>query len=187
MKYCFLILSALLVVTSCEKVEDPVSYEDMLRDGKWRMELDAEHGLLVQRPKITPNPLNIKQVDTIYAISSATNKMLDDTTYIRGFYPECQADDYLVFREGIIGALNTGELKCPQGEVAEIETQWGFKNNYTQMYIYNALTMFRTSDVLADIKEFSSDRFTITYRMIDNLSDIPNKDTVFYTATFKKF
>lgn len=186
MKYCFLILSALFVFSSCEKVEDPRSYEDILRDGKWRMELDAEHGLLVERPE-TANPLNIKLVDTIYAISSATNKMLNDTTYIRGVYPDCQGDDYLVFREGIIGALNTGALKCPQGEVAEIEIQWGFLNNYTQMYVYNALTMFRTTDVQADIKEFSEDKFTITYRTIDNLTDIPKKDTVYYTATFKKF
>jgi hypothetical protein len=187
MKYCFLILSALLVVSSCKKVEDPKSYEDMLRDGKWRMELDAEHGLLVQRPAIMPNPLNIKQVDTIYAIGSATSRMLNDTTYIAAVYPDCQADDYLVFREGIIGALNTGELKCPQGEVAEIETHWGFRNNYTQMYIYDAPTVFRTSDVLADVKEFSADRFTITYSIINNLTDIPKKDTVYYTATFKKF
>jgi hypothetical protein len=194
MKYCFLILSALCLLTACEKVETPKSNEEMLRDGKWKMDLDAEHGLLKEKP-YKPNLLNTKQVDTLYSLvvldgngNPLPDKMLNDTTYLLHSYPNCLGDDYLVFRDGITGSLNTGGNKCPQGEVAETDIRWGFLNNYSQMYIYDAGNLFMNNQaVQGDVKDISADKFTIRYMVIDNISDIPKKDTSYYTATFKKF
>jgi hypothetical protein len=194
MKYCFLILSALLIVSSCEKVEVPKSNEELLREGKWKMELDPSNGIRKSKPPM-PNLVNTKQVDTLYTLvafegngTPVANAMLNDSTYNVHIIQECQKDDYLVFREGITGSLNIGALACPQGQVAETDTRWGFLNNNTQMYIYDAGPMFLgNDDVMADVKEFSSDKFTIRYRVIDNTSDIPKRDTTYYTTTFKKF
>lgn len=195
MKYCFLILSALCIITSCEKVEVPKSNEEILREGKWKMELDPNTGIRKSKPSFVPNLVNTKPVDTLYTQvardefgNPVPNKLLNDTTFNVHVFQDCQVDDYLVFREGITGAVNTGALKCPQGEVAEVDTRWGFLNNYSQMYIYDAGAIFMgNDDVLADVKEITAEKFTIRYRVIDNLTDIPKKDTSYYTVTFKKF
>ena len=194
MKYCFLILSAMLIVSSCEKVEVPKSNEELLREGKWKMELDPTMGIRKVK-SFVPNLVNTKRVDTLFTLvafdgngTPVPNGMQNDSTYNVHIIEDCQKDDYLVFREGIIGALNIGAISCPQGQVAETDTRWGFQNNNTQMYIYDAGPMFMgNNNVVADVKEFSSEKFTITYRVIDNTSDIPKKDTSYYTTTFKKF
>lgn len=186
MKYCFLILSALFVFSSCEKVEDQKSNEDMLRDGKWRIDLDVEHGILAEKSN-KPNPLNLKSIDTLYSLVGAPDGMLNDTVYNKHYFAECQMDDYFIFREGISGALNTGALKCPQGEVAETDIQWGFTDNNTTMYLYEAgALMLGNNSIRAEVREFSADRFSIKYMTIDNTSNIPQKDTTFFTVTFKK-
>jgi len=192
MKYCFLILSALFIVSSCKKTEDKQSYEDMLRDGKWRMDLDLEHGILVEKNKVSP--LNEKSIDTLYTLigkdgdgNLIPDAMLNDTVYNKHYFPECLSDDHLIFREGINGSLNTGELKCPQGEVVETDIQWGFTDNNTIMFLYDAGSILMgNNNVRAEVKEFASDKFVLKYMTIDNLSSIPKKDTTYFTVTFKK-
>ncbi len=187
MKYCFLILSALFIVSSCKKVDVPKSNEEILRESKWKIDLDGEHGILVEKNKVSL--LNEKSIDTLYSlvVDGATDGMLNDTVYNRHYFPQCQSDDYFVFRDGITGAINTGDLKCPQGEVVETDIEWGFMNNYSTMFLYGAGNLLLgNDDIRGQVKEFTDSRFVIQYMTIDNTSDIPKKDTTYYTVAFKK-
>jgi hypothetical protein len=166
MKYYLSALTLLvLLVAACEKVETPKSKEDELRDGKWVLAKSFE-----KTYKKYPT-------DTILTTDSIKLETL----------PDCKKDDFLQFRDGVNGALNTGAKKCPQGETSEIPITWGFLDNYTRMYIYDAGDMFLDNDdINADVVELTGSNITIRYRVINNTSNIPNKDTVTFKAYLKR-
>src|SRR4051812_47271448 len=125
MKYYLPLLSILfLVVYSCKKVDVPQSKEEMLR-GKWKLELKADKekkGFVKEFVKYPILDTSKKIVDTIYipAVSGASNDYIKDdkgitvmnergrATYVIYVISSCKLDDYLEFREGISGGLNTG-------------------------------------------------------------------------------
>lgn len=166
MKYYLPVLSLLLLmVTACEKVKVPKSHEEELRDGKWVLSKDIQK-IYKKYP-----------VDTILTVDTIK---LDSR-------PECKKDDYLLFRDGINGELNTGEKKCPQGETSQVPIQWGFSDNYTRMYIYNAGDMFLDDDdINADVLELTGSSVSLQYRVIDNVTNIPAKDTITYKVSLKR-
>lgn len=191
MKRIFGILSAVFLLIACEKVETPLSMEEQLREGKWRLDLSSTTGILKQLPPSLEEP---QRVDTLYTIVEYDNDgnlipdaMLDETVYVRHSIPECKGDDYLVFRTHGRGALVTGEAKCG-GETEEVEIQYGLRHNDSHMYIYYAGDMFLGHDDLeAEVLEYGEGRLRLKYRIIRNLPTIPLKDTVYYTATLLRF
>lgn len=191
MKRIFGIFSAVFLLTACEKVETPLSMEEQLREGKWRLDLSSTTGILKQIPPSLEEP---QRVDTLFTVVEYDNDgnliadaHLNDTLYLRHSIPECKADDYLVFRTHGRGALVTGEAKCG-GETEEVEIQYGTRHNDTYMYIYYAGDMFLGYDDLeAEVLEYTEDRLKLKYRIIRNASTIPLKDTVYYTATLLRF
>jgi len=167
MKYCLLILSALLVIASCKKVEVPKSRAEILREGsKWALADDVWKS---------------------YRKFNVDTFLTTDTIKLKENIVECKQDDYLVFRDGNDGGLNTGDKKCPQGEAQEENIRWGFTNNETRMYIYQAGEMFfGYDDVEGEVTNFSDNKFTIKYMVVNNLTEIPKKDTVYYTVSLKR-
>jgi hypothetical protein len=168
MKYSLLILSVVLVIAACSKVDVPKSHAEILRDGtRWGL---------------------ADNIQKSYRKFKTDKGLTTDTVRIDPDIPECKRDDYLVFREGNDGGLNTGDKKCPQGEAQEENIRWGFTNNDSRMYIYQAGNMFLGyDDVEGEVTNFSDNKFTIKYMVVTNLTDIPRKDTVYYTVSLKKF
>jgi len=159
MKYCVLFLSALFLLASCDKVEQEDSKEDALRDGRWKMASWSK---------------KYRDADGKEKVDNALESV-----------QECRKDDYLIFKKSFQGELNTGENKCPQGEANEITFNWGLSNDDKEMYIYNALEMFN-QDVNAEVINFGNTSFTIRYLDIQQTSAL-TRDTITYTATFRKF
>lgn len=166
MKYYLPALSLLLLmIAACEKVEVPKSTEEEFREGKWIL---------------------AKNIEKTYRKYASDTILTVDTIKLDA-RPECKKDDYLQFREGITGALNTGEKKCPQGETSEIPIRWGFLDNYTRMYIYDAGEMFLDNDdILGDVSDLTGSSLTLRYRVINNTANIPATDTVTYKVYLKK-
>jgi hypothetical protein len=203
MKYLLPVLSLLLVaIAACEKVTVPQSMEEKMR-GKWQIELDSNGKGFLKEYRYTklPADTSTKYVDTLITpvTISLTNFFVpigknpdgsdkyNDTLFNVHRYPWCKLDDRLEFRDGNKGALLTGAEKCPNGEVTEIDIQWGLDDNYTRMYIYNAGELFLGNDNIdAEIKEFADNKLVLRYMEIDNTSNIPRQDTVFYTVTLNK-
>jgi hypothetical protein len=166
MKYCLLILSVVVALAACKKVETPQSRSEMLQAGKWKL---AENVLKGKR---------VFNKDTAITYDSLRLKDM----------PECRTDDYLEFREYGEGALNTGEIKCPQGETSEVALRYGFSSNDMRMFIYGAGDLFYgNDDVDAAVESFSETNFTISYFVVDNTTAIPKKDTTWYIFAFKRF
>lgn len=184
-------LSLIFLWTACEKVETPLSMEEKLREGKWRLDLSTTTGILKEVPPSLEDP---EPVDTLFTLVEYDNDNnlipdgpLDDTIYVRRNIPECKADDYLVFRTHQRGALVTGEAKCG-GETEEVEIQYGTREAETRMYIYYAGDMFLGhNDLEAEVLEYTENRLKLRYRIIRNLETIPLKDTVYYSATLLRF
>lgn len=170
MRYCVLILSALLVVSSCTKVEETPSRLDTLRESKWRLDAGTVH--TIQHANASAPAVNKTEAFVIN---------------------ECAKDDLFVFREGHDGAHIPGELTCSINETAEIQFRWGLQENDTKMFIYDAKEFFGT-DVNAEILEFYNDKFGIKFNKYTDVqaplvTDGPAvwyTDTTTYTMYFKK-
>lgn len=170
MRYCLLILSALLVVSSCTKVEETKSKQEILRESKWRLDAGFIHS------KWKADATIPSDIDNIAPIVIA----------------DCANDDLLVFREGSDGAHIPGEKTCSINETAEIQFRWGLTDNDTRMFIYDAKEFFKV-DVNAELIEFYDDKFAIKfYEFKDKeVSTGTNpgvwvRDTTIYTMYFKK-
>lgn len=170
MRYSLLILSVLLVVSCTKKGEETKSRQEILRESKWNFDTGSRHMIWIKDG--TAVPVDVNQVVPIGRTA-------------------CNADDFLEFREGYLGAHLTGEVPCSINETSEIQFTWGLTDNSTKMYIYDAHEYFR-QDVNADILEFYNDRFTIRYyelkdKLISNGAgnNVWVQDTTIYTMTFK--
>lgn len=169
MRYCLLLLSAVLVfIASCKKVEVPDSKEDILRASKWQMQE------IKKRSRIDDTSFFVESVKMEHSV-------------------ECKKDDYLEFGINNAGFFKSNEKKC-MSQVDETAIRWGFSDNYTKMYIYEAGQMFEgINDINADVLEFSNDAFTIHYLSVKDIFDtsIPDrtirKDTIWYTTIVKRF
>jgi len=170
MRYCLLILSALLVVSSCTKVEETKSKQEILRESKWRLDAGFMH------KKWKADGTIPSDIDNKEAILIA----------------ECAKDDLLVFRESNDGAHVPGENTCSINETAEIQFRWGLTDNDSRMFIYDAKEFFKI-DVNAELIEFYDDKFAIKFYEFKDKSvlmgDNPAvwlRDTTIYTMYFKK-
>lgn len=173
MKYCLLIVSALLLMTSCDKEpETTKSKQDILRADTWTLDT----GFVQKKWKMDDDavPADIDIVES---------------------YPEpaCREDDQLAFRDGYEGAHIPGEVTCSINETSEIEFRWGLTDNDTRMFIYDAREYFG-ADVNAKIVHFYDDKFVIEYSTyLDKHISFAGKesywvrDTTIYTMTFKKY
>jgi|GEM_PF-1683196 len=172
MRYCVLILSAFLVLSSCTKVEELVSKQEQLRAEKWSLDAQYVH----------------KKWKKDGASVPAT---IDEETKVD--IAECAKDDLLVFREGYEGAHIPGENTCSINETAEIGFRWGLTDNDTRMFIYDANEFFKV-DVNAEIIEFYADKFAIRFSEYQDKAVAQDgkpttwlRDTTTYTMYFKKF
>lgn len=168
MKYFILSLTVLLfAVSSCKKVTNPTSRENMLRNGKWQFASGTAEFKI---------PVSNK--DTVEA----------DTAY----KPACLSDNYLVFGSNHDGNVNTGSNKCSPSEADTYPFYWEMVDNGNGIHIYNAETYFGTSTVEATISNFSSGSFTMKYMTTftyPNPQDLSKDviDTVHWTMTLKNF
>lgn len=171
MKYTLLVLTAVIVIVGCKKLEVPDSKEDMLRASEWVLD--------------TGYVRTIKKADggSVPADIDATGP------YVK---PECRTDDKLVFREVNEGAHIPGEMRCSINETAELQFTWGIIDAGKGMYIYDAKEFFGT-DVNAEIIEFYEDRFGIRFSeytdkavSVNSNTQYWTRDTTIYTMFFKK-
>lgn len=160
MKYCLLLMAAILAFTSCEKLEVPESREDMLRQGKWRL-----------------TAASVRYKDPITGGDSTQNGLP-----LEG----CDVDNFIVFRENFLGAVNYGANKCAQQAADEVPFNWQLTDNGNKINIYNAEAAFGTSDVNGTFNSFSSSTFTMQYMLFVQVN-VQKRDTFTYTTTFTKF
>ncbi|WP_276131797.1 hypothetical protein [Polluticoccus soli] len=188
MKFYLPVLTlALTSLMACKKVEVPQGKEEMVR-GKWKLELDNDKGILKEYTFYPTWDTSKKPIDTLYTSNSSSETIQDTIRRVNGF-PECKLDDFLEFGEGIDGVLNTGEKKCPSGETSEVPIKWGFKDNYTRMYIYEAGEMFLgNDDLVGDVVELSESRIKLRYQVIRPVffNGVYMQDTAFYTIALKR-
>lgn len=193
MKYLLPVLTLLLItIIACEKVEVPQSKEQLIRGSKWRLELDSNgKGILKEFTRYPVIDTSKKPIDTLYTPVTIEMKdaIMQDTIFNVHVVPWCKLDDFLEFREGINGALNTGGEKCPQGETTEIPIKWGFLDNYSRMYIYDAGEMFLgNDDLVGEVLEISDSKIKLRYPVISPvfIGGKYAEDTAYYTATLLK-
>lgn len=178
MKYCLLIVSALVIMASCTKVDPITSKQEILRGDlkgdtlKWTLDT----GFVNKKWKMdgADVPADFDIVES---------------------YPEpsCREDDVLIFRELNEGVHLPGAVTCSINETPAIEFRWGLTDNDTKMFIYDAKEFFGM-DINAEILELYEDKFTIRYSEYKDkhisFPDMPSywvRDTTIYTITFKKF
>lgn len=162
MKYCFLFLSAVLLLNACTKVETPPSKQEQLRSGSWKVDT----GYITKRD-ITGDHI---------------------TEDIMGTRDECRKDDYIVFRENNAAGIKTGDVKCPNGQVEEIAATWGLGSADTKMHIYNGGDiLFGMDNAEGKLTYFDDSRFVFEFNKYTPYpAPNPNVDTVTYTVTFRK-
>jgi len=137
MKYFILSLSAvILFALSCTKITSPVTQQQMLRNGKWKV----SSGTTSNR-NIGPK--------TVY----------NDTLLTTG----CAADNYLVFGAGNAGTVNTGNNKCSATEPNTQNFYWDLLNNGNTLVVNNGDLFFGSPNVNATVSNFSQSGFTMKY------------------------
>lgn len=168
MRYCLLILSAILVVSSCTKVEQTPTRGDVMRDGKWQVE-SGTYKYRVFR-------------NGAYKDSIETYKITD-----------CFDDDFIVFGEGNKGEHVTGEKFCNINETANMDFTWGLTNGGNGINIYDAPEIFGNDVNNGDIIEFFDDKFGIKFLTVtpyliieEDKSSYYMNDTLTTTIYFKK-
>lgn len=173
MRYSLTILSAILLLASCTKIDPDAnpSREETMRDGRWKMQSGT---------------VRYKFFDILRGrVDSSANMEIK----------ECRNDDELIFREKNEGAHIPGEVTCSINETAEVEFRWGLSRNDSSIFIYDAKEYFG-SDINAEFIEFYNDKFGIRYSeyidvltKTDTATGTPNeyvRDTVITTMYFTK-
>jgi hypothetical protein len=160
------LLLAVVVAASCKKTEDTVSPQDTLRSGKWIM-------------------TNVK---VKYRLPSQNDTTIDQMKNV----PSCMADDYLVFRSNMDGAIDPGSLKCSNSDPSETPFTWEMKNAGQNLYIYNAAQFFGTQAVNSEVVKLSDEYLSIRYNVynLDTFTTSPtfgHVDTFQFTSTFRRF
>lgn len=168
MKYLILSLSVvLLLAAACTKVNTPVTQQDWLRVGKWKVATAKVH-----------NKSKSLNIDTTYS----------DTTL---YQPNtCNADNYLVFGANYGGTVHTGSNKCYASEPDTSNFYWELVNNGNNMNIYNADVFFGIPSVVASVTNLTQSSFTLTYFYYLTFPDPANtyrtvNDTLTVTANFR--
>lgn len=154
---------ALLLIVSCKKVETPMSREDELRAGKWKMSVST----LKQNPYLG----TVTTTDLLAAL------------------PGCKKDDYLVFKENYEASQNSSSSKCSSADPDEIMFRWELFDNGKTIHIWNATqTFFGLATYKTEFVNYSTDRFTLR-RVVYQASpfDPAKFDTLAYTQTFVKY
>ncbi len=169
MKYCLLVLSTLLVIASCKKVETPLSKQEKMRASDW----------VIDTATIT--------YLTSMGQDSFTKGVWPEKTNDKGelIYPrpDCLKDDYFKFGANYSGTQVTGPNKCGDSETSEIEFSWSIYQGDTKMYMYGLYSLLG-QDATGDLVEFNDDNFTFAFpKQIAVNSTII---TVKYTLKFKK-
>jgi hypothetical protein len=168
MKYFIFSLAAvLLFAASCTKINAPVTQQDWLRSGKWRVTNATIHNKSVAY-----------KVDTTY-----TDASLYDVK-------SCNADNTLVFGAVNGGTVNTGSNKCNVSEPDNQTFFWELLNDGKHLNIYNADLFFGITSVSAAVTNFSKNGFTLQYSYWAPVPDPSDpsfrtiNDTVTVTANF---
>ncbi len=161
MRWLLSIAFIFVLFASCKKLESPVTREDELRSGRWKMSAGT-----------------IK-VDAYMAI---------DTTY--NYYdslPECKKDDYMVFKTNYDATQNSGN-KCDESEPDEIQFRWALYDNGNGInFWYANETFFGQPAISAPFINYTPSRFTIRYvQYYTSQIDKTKKDTLTFTHTFVK-
>ncbi len=166
MRYFILGLSAvMLFALSCTKVTSPVTQQQMLRTGKWK----------ISSATFSNRNIGLKTV-------------VNDTFLTNG----CVADNYLVFGAGNAGVVNTGNNKCNASEPNTQNFYWDLINNGNTLDIYNATLAFETPSVIGTVSNFSQSGFTMKYYYWASVPD-PNdikhniNDTIDVTVNMSNY
>jgi len=167
MKYCLLIVFALLTVVSCKKVEVPDSKQEKLRAANWR----------VDTIMITYLDMSGADSETVGAWKRFEGGA---ETYKR---PSCYNDDEIKFKENFSGTHVTGAESCVSNEPNLIDFTWGFRESDTKFYMYGLYNLFG-ADVNADIIYFQDDEFSFAFRK-RILRNSSSTDSMTVRATYK--
>lgn len=160
------ILSFLLIVSACNKIEPINTREDELRNGKWK------HSAMTLRH----DPYIGK--DTVYNLYDSLP-----------VWPVCKKDNYIMFGNNYNAVQNVGDDRCDDSEPQSIAFRWSLENDKETLHLWNAgNTFFGKETISAPIEEYSPDRFTISYlELINSPVNSNHKDTFTYTHTFTRF
>ena len=105
MRLLLLALVLFFALPSCKKssTEDTLNYEEILRDGKWKMKA-----------------FTYKVVSPLITSDSVVDVLKDRDS--------CYLDDYITFNANYKGTQYTGGRKC-NGELDELPFDWYLKDN----------------------------------------------------------
>lgn len=150
----------LLCYTSCKQTDSPVTREDELRSGQWKM------------------TTAFKKIAPAIGTPSLTSILSGES---------CRLDDYLEFKTNFAATQNSAG-KCDPSDPDIIDFRWQLTNNSEGITLWNAnQTFFGRSTVDASFLYYSNAYFTIKYvEFQPNASDPTKKDTVTYTHSFVK-
>lgn len=153
--------SALLFLASCTKVEDPVSIEEDLRDGKWR----RTSGKVTYKDPLTNG---------------------DSTRDYLPELPDCRKDNAMEFKENYEGTLHMGAQQCTAGEPDTKRFTWQVTNNAQKLLLYGVEDYFPESDIAADIVSQTLGYLTIRYQVITVDPQFQTRDTLTFTDVLRK-
>lgn len=151
--FLLLLLAIALIWTSCSKVDDIVSREDLLRNGNWR-----------QTAGTTTYKMFPSNKDTVY------NYWKDA--------PECYKDNYLTFKANFDGEINYGSKVCDQSEPVAKTFFWELRERDSTLEINNVGAAFygASDPVHAKIITLSENVLAISYQVLDtNTYPLPHR------------
>jgi hypothetical protein len=162
-KHLSLISCALIILSACNKADTPLSRQEELRNGKWK----------VTSGSVRIDPFSGADVVKTYADYTA----------------DCKEDDYLVFLANYDGEQNSGSSKCGASDAETVQFRWQLFDNDKGIYLLNANeTFFEEETIKADFINYATGRFTIRHTRYVLSPAFPGEvDTLTFTETFTKF
>lgn len=148
MKYCLLILSSLVIIASCKKVETPLSKQEKMRAATW----------VIDTAWMTY--LSVNGTDSVS--KGVWPEQWDGERYIWP-RPECMWDDQFKFLDNTEGTHVTGPNKCGVSQTDNIDFTWGLADADTKIYMYGLYSIFG-EDVTGTLEEFEDTKFKMSYK-----------------------
>jgi hypothetical protein len=162
-RFSLCMLSMLVFFAACTKTTTPLSREEEIRGGRWKV--------LNGTVRLDPNVGK----DTVYSFGNYTTP--------------CKRDDYFVFLENYNAEQRPGDTACSPADAESIPFRWQLFDDDKGIYFLNATeTFFGESTVKANFVNYYKGRFTIRYvkYLIDPV-DITKADTLTFTTTYTKY
>ncbi len=161
MRYFLILALSVLVFASCNKAEAPVTREDELRSGRWKIS-----GLTINHDP--------------YIGQKAVYRVYDSA------FANCDRDNYIEFSSNYLATQKNGE-KCSGAEPDEVPFRWELEDNGEKINFWFAdHTFFGQPAVSAPFLSYTENSFSIRFVELETVHQ-NNQDTFTYTYTFQKF